>query len=402
LVDIPHQTGTCPAFPFARKSIEHPELYYTMQDHEPVATVTLPTGDRVKLITRFEDARNILLDRENIYSRARLCEPEAPWFSTLRPPPGMLTTSDPPENLRLRRLVAGYFGGKRIKIMTPRMQAVTDGLLDAMEARTPPVDLVRALSLPVPIAMICQLLGVPPEGEELVHDWCNSLITITADEPDELIAHQLKMAEYTLELAEAKRKEPSDDLLGNLVRAMDEGKLDSGELVMLIMFLAIAGHETTVSMINGAVLTLLDNPEHLEIFRTDESVADAYVEELLRVNPIGDGGPLAIVTQDVEVSGTVIKAGEAVLVPVGAANRDSRRYEDPAEFKPERENRDHLGFGLGAHSCLGAPLARAELKIVLGSLFRRFPKLALACDRDDLRLQPTLSLHTLQSLPVTW
>jgi cytochrome P450 len=401
-VDIPHQAGTCPAFPFARQSVEHPELYYTLQDHEPVATVTLPTGDRVKLITRFEDARNILLDRENIYSRARLCEPGAPWFSTLRPPPGMLTTTDPPENMRLRRLVAGYFGGKRIKIMTPRMQAVTDGLLDAMEARTPPIDLVRALSLPVPIAMICQLLGVPPDGEELVHDWCNSLITITADEPDELIAHQMKMAAYTLELAELKRKEPADDLLANLVQAMDEGKLDSGELVMLIMFLAIAGHETTVSMINGAVLTLLDNPEHLEIFRTDESVADAYVEELLRVNPIGDGGPLAIVTEDVEVSGTVIKAGEAVLVPVGAANRDNRRYEDPAEFKPERENRDHLAFGLGAHSCLGAPLARAELKIVLGSLFRRFPKLALACDRDDLRLQPTLSLHTLQSLPVTW
>jgi cytochrome P450 len=401
-VDNPHQAGTCPAFPFARESIEHPELYYRLQDHEPVAMVTLPTGDKVHLVTRFEDARTVLLDRENIFSRARLCDPGAPWFSTLRPPPGMLTTTDPPENMRLRRLVSGFLNAPRIRSMTPRMQTVTDELLDAMEAAGPPGDLVQALSLPVPIAMVCQLLGVPPEGRELVHEWCNSLITITGDQPDELIAHQMKMAGYIMELAESKRKEPTDDLLSSLVKAKDDGKLDDGELIMLIMFLSIAGHETTLSMINGAVLTLLDNPEHLELFRTDPSVADAYVEELLRVNPIGDGGPLAIATQDTELSGAKIKAGEGLYVPVGAANRDHRRYEDPAKFVPERENRDHLGFGLGAHSCLGAPLARAELKIVLGSLFRRFPTLRLAVDRDELRLKPTLSLHTLQSLPITW
>jgi cytochrome P450 len=401
-VEHPHQVGACPAFPFERKSIEHPELYYRLQDDEPVAPVTLPTGDKVYLVTRYEDARTVLLDKENVFSRAKLCEPGAPWFSTLRPPPGMLTTTDPPDNMRLRRLAAGFFTARRIKQMVPQMQAVTDELLDAMEAAGPPIDLVQALSLPVPIAMICQLLGVPPEGRPLVHEWCNAMITITADEPDALIAQQLKMAGYTMELAAMKRENPTDDLLGTLVKSMDEGKLDEGELIMMIMFLSIAGHETTLSMINGAVLTLMENPEHLERFRTDESVADAYVEELLRVNPIGDGGPLAVLTEDVELSGVTIRAGEAVLVPVGAANRDHRRYADPAAFQPDRENRDHLGFGLGAHSCLGAPLARQELKIALGSLFRRFPNLRLAVDKGDLRLKPTLSLHTLQSLPVTW
>ncbi|HEY0450498.1 cytochrome P450 [Actinophytocola sp.] len=393
----------CPAFPPARRhAYEHPELYYEFQDHEPAAKVTLPTGDVVRLITRFEDAKQILIDRENIYSRKLLCEPDAPWFSTLRPPPGMLTTSDPPENTRLRRLAAGCFTARKVKAMEPRMQAVTDRLLDAMEDMTPPVNLVETLSLPVPIAMICQLLGVPPDGEALVHDWCNSLLTITADSPEELMAQQMKMAGYILELAEVKRKEPSDDLMGSLVAAMDEGKLDDGELIMLIMFLCIAGHETTLSMINGAVVTLLDNPEHKQRFMTDPSCVDAYVEELIRVNPIGDGGPLAIVTKDVEIGGTKIAAGEAVLVPVGAANRDHRRYENPGAFMPERDNRDHLGFGGGAHSCLGAPLARLELRIALTSLFKRFPTLRLAVDREELQLKPTMSLHTLHTLPMTW
>jgi nocardicin N-oxygenase len=403
LADSSFKPGGCPAFPFARGSAyEHPELYHQLQEHEPAAKVTLPTGDVVRLITRFEDARAILIDKDNIYSRRLLTEPDAPWFSTLRPPPGMLTTSDPPDNLRLRRLAAGCFTARRVKAMEPQMQAVTDELLDAMEKMTPPVNLVETLSLPVPIAMICQLLGVPPEGRELVHEWCNSLITITADSPDELMAQQMKMAGYILELAEIKRREPAEDLMGTLVQAMDEGKLNDGDLIMLIMFLCVAGHETTLSMINGAVVTLLDNPEHLERFKTDPSCVDAYVEEMIRLNPIGDGGPLAIVTEDVEIGGTHISAGEAVLVPVGAANRDHRRYPEPARFMPERDNKDHLGFGGGAHSCLGAPLARAELRIVLTSLFKRFPDLRLAVDREELQLKPTLSLHTLKTLPMTW
>ncbi|OLF15486.1 cytochrome P450 [Actinophytocola xanthii] len=402
-MDSSFKPGGCPAFPFARAhAYEHPELYNQLQEHEPAAKVTLPTGDVVRLVTRFEDAKEILIDRENIYSRKLLCEPDAPWFSTLRPPPGMLTTSDPPENMRLRRLAAGAFTARKVKAMEPQMQATTDRLLDAMEEMTPPVNLVETLSLPVPIAMICQLLGVPPDGEALVHDWCNSLLTVTADSPEELMAQQMKMAGYILELAEFKRKEPSDDLMGMLVKSMDEGKLNDGDLVMLIMFLCIAGHETTLSMINGAVVTLLDNPEHLKRFVSDPSCVDAYVEELIRINPIGDGGPLAILTEDVEIGGTKISAGEAVLVPVGACNRDKRRYENPAEFIPERDNRDHLGFGGGAHSCLGAPLARAELRIVLTSLFKRFPTLRLAVPREELQLKPTMSLHTLHTLPMTW
>jgi cytochrome P450 len=393
----------CPAFPFARgHAYEHPEMYYKLQEDEPAAKVTLPTGDVVRLITRFEDAKEILVDRENIYSRKLLCEPDAPWFSTLRPPPGMLTTSDPPENTRLRRLAASGFTARKVKALEPRMQAVTDKLLDAMADMTPPVNLVEALSLPVPIAMICQLLGVPPDGEQLVHDWCNSLLTMTAESPEDLMAQQMTMANYILELAKVKRAEPADDLMTTLAKAVDEGTLDDGELIMLIMFLCIAGHETTLSMINGAVVTLLDHPEHKERFVNDPSCVDAYVEELIRVNPIGDGGPLAIVTEDVEIGGVKISAGEAVLVPVGAANRDRRRYEDPAAFVPERDNRDHLGFGGGAHSCLGAPFARAELRIVLTSLFKRFPTLRLAVPREELQLKPTMSLHTLYTLPMTW
>lgn len=401
---VSDRSDACPHFPFPRRTVvDFPSSYSRLQDEDPVAEVSLPTGDRVHLVSRFEDARTILLDRDNVFSRSALTEPGAPWFSSLRPPPGVLTTSDAPHNNRLRRLVAGFFTTRRVRTLEPALQRITDSLLDAMEAGGSPADLGSALALPLPIIVICEVLGIPAERQHLVHSWCNSLITLTGDVPDTLLAEQAAMATYIVELVEERRARPTDDLLGTLVKALDEERLDLGELIMLIMFLSVAGHETTYSMINGSVITLLEHPEHIDRLLDEPDHATALIDELMRINPIGDAGPLAVLREDTVIGERTLPAGAAVLVPVGVANRDPRKFPDPHEFRPEREgNRDHLGFGLGAHSCLGAPLALAELRIVLTSLFRRFPGLALAVPREELRARPTSSLYMLESLPVTW
>ncbi|WP_367045420.1 cytochrome P450 [Streptomyces sp. Je 1-332] len=393
-------------YPFHRPSaVEVPPLYEELRAQCPVARVGLPSGDEGYVVSRHEDVRTVLADPR--FSRAATVEPGAPRLSASAPPmAGGLFTMDPPEHTRLRKLVSREFTARRVQNLRPRIQELTDGLLDEMERTAPPVDLNTALAFPLPVMVICELLGVPFEDRDRFRAWSDAFVSLTSHSADEVMSQRMSMVTYLGELVQRKREEPAGDLMSALVSARDEeGSLSEQELITMGITLLVAGHETTVSMIGTCVLTLLRHPEQLAALREHPERMEHAVEELLRINPIGDGGPLRVTLEDVEIAGTRIPKGSAVLAAICSANRDERRFtEGPtAAFDPFRPSAvAQLAFGHGPHFCLGAALARAELQIVLGTLVRRFPTLKLAEDASELRMTTGMMVHALDRLPVTW
>lgn len=392
-------------YPFHRPSaVEVPPVYEELRGKCPVAHVRLPTGDEGYVVTRYDDVRTVLADAR--FSRAATISPDAPQLTPTPPVPGSLFTTDAPEHTRLRRLVSREFTARRVQNMRPRIQELTDGLLDEMEKLDGPVDLNTALAFPLPVMVICELLGVPFEDRDRFREWSDAFVSITAHTPEEMAAQRQQMIGYLGELVKRKREEPTDDLMGALVVASDEeGSLNEYELIVMAATILVAGHETTVSMIGKIVLTLLRHPEQMAMLREHPEKLDHAIEELLRVNPIGDGGPLRITLEDVEVGGTLIPKGSAVLAAVCSANQDPDRFPGAQanEFDPERpEAVHHVAFGHGPHFCVGAALARAELQIVISSLLNRFPGLRLAEEAGSLELTTGMMVHGLKELPVTW
>ncbi|GAA2077554.1 cytochrome P450 [Streptomyces albiaxialis] len=392
-------------YPFPRPSaVEMPPVYEKLRESCPVAHVRLPSGDEGYVASRYEDVRTVLADTR--FSRAATVAPGAPQLSKNPPMAGGLFTMDPPEHTRLRKLVSREFTARRVQNLRPRIQELTDGLLDEMEKLDPPADLNTTLAFPLPVMVICELLGVPFEDRDKFRAWSDAFVSLTSHAPEEVASRREEMVRYLGQLIERKREEPADDLMSALVAARDEqGSLSGPELVLMGITLLVAGHETTVSMIGTCVLTLLRHPEHLAALRERPEAMEHAVEELLRINPIGDGGPLRVTLEDVTVGGTSIPRGSAVLAAICSANRDESVFtgRPTGEFDPGRGSAtSQLAFGHGAHFCLGAALARAELQIVLSSLLGRFPGLRLAEDVSALRMTTGMMVHALERLPVTW
>ncbi|SDC22978.1 cytochrome P450 [Actinokineospora iranica] len=401
-VDTP--TTGCPRhYPFHRPSAtELPPVYAELREQDPVAQVVLPSGDLGYIVSRYDDAKLVLADPR--FSRAAMVAEGAPKLTAAPMPPNSLFSTDPPEHSRLRKLVMGEFTARRVRDLEPRIQELTDALLDEMaKADDQRTDLNAALAFPLPVQVICELLGVPFADREKFRQWSNAIVALTTLTAEEMVRQRMEMAGYIHELITRRREEPGDDLLSALISAHDErDALDHAELIVMAMTILVAGHETTVSMIGACVLTLLRSPEHLaRVLENPDAVGD-FVPELLRVNPIGDGGPMRITLTDVEIAGTVIPKGSAVLAAVCSANRDPEVFERGEEFYPDRAQNPHLAFGFGIHHCLGAALAIAELRITISSLFRRFPTLRLDTDVANLRMKQGMLVHGLESLPVAW
>lgn len=392
-------------YPFHRASaVEVPRVYEELRAKCPVAHVRLPSGDEGYVVTRYDDVRTVLADAR--FSREATISPEAPQLTATPPVPGSLFTTDAPQHTRLRRLVSREFTARRVQNMRPRLQELTDGLLEEMEKSGAPADLNTALAFPLPVMVICELLGVPFEDRDKFREWSDAFVSLTIHTAEEMETQRNQMIGYLAELIKRKREDPKDDLISALVTAHDEeGALNEYELIVMAATILVAGHETTVSMIGKIVLTLLRHPEHMATLREHPEQIDHAIEELLRVNPIGDGGPLRITLEDVEVAGTVIPKGSAVLAAVCSANQDPSRFTGvlPDEFDPARpEAVHHVAFGHGPHFCVGAALARLELRIVISSLLDRFPGLRLAEDVESLELTTGMMVHGLTRLPVTW
>lgn len=287
--------------------------------------------------------------------------------------------SDPPHHTRLRRLVAREFTARRMDALRPRVQQITDELLDAMAARPQrAADLIKAVAFPLPMTVICELLGVPDLDRERFSYWSNEVVA-PSGAPDTTAHQQLSI--YLAELVEAKAKTPGEDLLSALIRTRDENgdSLSPDELIGMAFLLLVAGHETTVNLISNGVRALLAHPDQLADLRADyDGLLDGAVEEMLRYEGPVQNATYRYAREDLELGGAVIPAGATVLVSLAGADRDPGRFADPAPdvFDIRRAPQGHLAFGHGLHFCIGAPLARMEGRIAIRGLLERFPDLA--------------------------
>ncbi len=396
-----------PAFPMSRSCpFDPPADLVGFAAARPIGRVRIWDGSTPWLITRHDDVRAVLADRRFSSDPGKPGFPsqsEVSRFRRERSKASFLTMDDP-EHARYRRMLVGEFTVRRIEALRPLIvESVTD-LLGTMAEDPKPVDLVTAFALPLPSLVICHLLGVPYADHEFFQQRSGEMLNATGDPADALRAGK-DLARYVHSLIKAKEAEPGDDLLSRLVDArLRTGELTSREVTAMAMLLLVAGHETTANQLALGVAALLRDPEHAAQLRdaTDQGVINGAVEELLRLLTITHFGRRRVATEDVEVNGTPIRAGEGVIVAADIANRDPDIFADPDRFDPTRKPNRHLAFGFGVHQCLGQPLARLELQIAVPALLRRFPQLRLAVDPDEIAYRDQLPIYGPHTLPVTW
>ncbi|WP_354644653.1 cytochrome P450 family protein [Kitasatospora camelliae] len=373
--------------------------YAALRAAAPVLQVPLgPTTATV--VTGYEEARQAFTAALSKDTGAYFAD--KPSGRTLHPAVShtMLAT-DPPEHTRLRRLVTKAFTSARVDALRPYIRALAEELVASWEPGDE-VDLVEELAGPLPVTVICQLLGVPPADRAAIRSWSTDLFATGDHQRIDAASHAL--AGYLAELITGKRARPDGALLSDLIAVHDgdADRLSEDELLSLAVLLLVAGHETTTAAIGNAVLALLRHPAELEHLRADPHHLRAAVDELLRYD-----APVSVATwrwapEEVELGDTRVPAGSPVFVCPGAANRDPARFPHPDRLDLRRADAaGHLAFGHGIHRCLGAPLAHAEIEIVLGVLLERFPGLRLAAPADRLRWRRSRLVRGLIALPVS-
>ncbi|MFB6818985.1 cytochrome P450 [Streptomyces sp. NPDC056347] len=387
------------AYPFnTPDGLQLADAYERVREQPGLLRVQMPYGEPAWLVTRYADARLVLGDQR--FSRAAAASHDEPRQSEGQRDGGILGM-DPPDHTRLRSLVAKAFTVRQVEKLRPQVRELASDLLDAMEAAGAPADLVDLFALPLPVAVICRMLGVPTEDRPLFRKWSDDALSTSSLTAAEFEASREELRGYMSGLIEQHRRAPRDDLMTALIEARDgRDRLSELELVDLCVGILVAGHETTASQIPNFVLTLLDHPDQLARLRAEPALVPNAVEELLRFVPLGSGaGQPRYATEDVEVGGTLVRAGSPVLVAVGAANRDALRFSAPGVLDIAREGNQHLGFGHGVHHCLGAPLARLELQEALSALITRFPGLRLAA---DVTWKSEMLVRGPRVMPVEW
>jgi cytochrome P450 len=308
---------------------------------------------------------------------------------------------DPPEHTRLRRLVSASFTARRVEGLRPRIEQLTDELLDNIEGKSD-VDLIDDFAFPLPFTVICELIGVPEVDRESFRSWSNTMVAGPAAPTDQMYAAVASTAEYVAGLIARKRAEPDDALLSSLIQASDAGEgLTSDELSSLVFLLLLAGHETTVNLIGNAAYVLLQRPEWAARLREDPELVPAAIEEILRYESPVKTSTLRLSTEPVTYGDVTIPAGEVVIISLLSANRDGDAFAQADEFDPARPDAGgHVAFGHGIHYCLGAPLARLEGQVAVSALLRRYPGLRSAVPLDQLKWRPGLLMHGVTHLPV--
>jgi pimeloyl-[acyl-carrier protein] synthase len=389
--------------PMDPEFIEDPyPTYHRLRAEDPVHLS--PLGFWV--LTRYEDVVAALRDPR--LGKEAIASFVAARFGAPVPAVGLsMLDRDPPDHTRLRGLVSKAFTPRVVEGLRPHIQRIVDGLLARLDGRHA-MDLIEEFAYPLPVIVICQMLGVPVADRDRFKQWgldiARGLDSILLP-PDSEVARRSTaarraLADYFRELIAERRAAPRGDMLSDLITAEEAGdKLSTDELLATCILLLVAGHETTVNLIGNGTLALLRHPDQLRRLREDPGLIASAVEELLRYD-----GPVQrtarIPSEDVTIAGRVIPKGELVMPFIGAADRDPAQFPDPDRLDIARSDNRHIAFGWGIHFCLGAPLARLEGQIAIGTLVQRLPKLALGADRPEHRL--SLTLRGLTRLPVSF
>lgn len=391
-------------YPFSdRADLILDPTYGELRSKEPVARVRMPYGGGdAWLVTRHADAKKALSDpRLSIAAGAGRDVPRA--SPRIQEAEGLMGM--PPEaHARLRRLVATAFTPRRVRDIAPRVAEIADRLVNDVIETGPPADLVRQIALPVPITIICELMGVPAEDQHVFRVFSDALMSSTRYTDDEVDQAVQEFTAYLGGLLTQRRAHRTDDLIGALIEARDDGeRLSEEELIMLTGGLLVGGHETTASQIASHLLVLLRDRARYETLSARPELIPTAVEELLRVAPMWvTVGPTRIATEDLELNGVTIRAGDAVIFSLSSANLDEDAFPDATDVVLDREPNPHIAFGHGPHFCIGANLARLEIQSTIGALVRRLPGLRLAVEENDLEWRRGMIVRSLAALPVTW
>lgn len=390
-------------YPFAEdQSLDSAPELARLRAEAPLARVRLPDGQLAWLPLRYADIKLVFNDRR--FSREAATRPGAPSISPSTAIPDMLIGLDPPEHTRIRRLVSRAFSPRTIDHKRPRIQQIVDGLLDEVRDHGAPADLVTLFSYPLPLTVITEILGVPYGDRDQFQQMVAVIMTSSAHPFERVRAAIDELTEYLRQLIERKRTQPTDDLLSALISARDEGdKLSERELLNNAQLILNAGHDTVANHLSNSLVTLFRHPDQIALLRQQPELIPNAVEVLLRYVQLETTGTPRIATEDVELSGVLIRAGEAIIPSGHIANSDPEAYPEGRRLDvTQPDTVPHLTFGYGPHVCVGAALARLELQIALATLLARFPTLRLAVPAEQLRWRPGTLMRTLEQLPVAW
>lgn len=393
-------------YPLSRDApLEPPAEWAELRSRCPVAKITMPSGDEARLLTRYADVRQVLGDAR--FGR-RSTGPDAARISEA----GGVFDGDSvavlPQtgegHLLWRRMITKWFTVRRMTALRPAIEAMADQLIDGMVEQGPPADLRANLAFPLPVWVICDMLGVPDSDRDLFAHWSDSMLSLTRYTREEMDQAQQEFAEYMAAHVAARRREPGDDLLSELSVAVDgEGRaMTDPELIATGQGLLVAGHETTANMIGKMIAMLLADRQRWERLLADPSLVRPAVEETLRFDANLGFGMVRYIDEDIQVGDETITRGTTVVCDMASANRDETVFTDADDMDLSRNPNTHLTFGVGPHSCLGQSLARTELTATLDVLLRRLPSLELAVPARDLQQVEGLIVGGLSSVPVRW
>ncbi|TMR94144.1 cytochrome P450 [Nonomuraea basaltis] len=388
-------------------ALDPPAEWAELRGTCPVAHVKLPSGDQATLLTRYEDVKQVLADPRftrllNAPDAARLsATDDGGLFSSEM---AAIIPDGGEEHQHWRRLVGRWFTAKRMNALRPRMAQIAEDLIDDMVKRGAPGDLKAGLGFPLPVYVICDMLGVPAADRDRFSYWSDTLLNLTRYGKEEIDAAQAEFFQYMSDHLAAKRAEPGDDLLSELIAAggPEDGGLNDIQILVTGMALLVAGHETTANMIGKMVAMLLADRTRWEALLADPKLIRTTVEESLRLDANSGFGLPRYLKEETEVSGTVLPKGTTVICSMAAANRDESAIEAADQMDLTRSPNPHLAFGAGAHSCLGQALARTELQVVLEVLLRKLPTLELAVPVEELERLEGLAVGGLRTVPVRW
>ncbi|MGC4746970.1 cytochrome P450 family protein [Micromonospora sp. DT201] len=377
-----------------------------VRTEEPVREVKAPDGTRSWVVSRYPDVRPLLADQRLSRDINRLYAVMSRQLGReYKPDPELsnhLVDVDPPRHTRLRKQLTGTFTKRRTELMRPAIEEIADGLLDRLAESDQP-DLVTGLASPLPIMAVAELLGVPKTDWADFDRWSATLLRTDASDESGILDETVgEVSAYMRSLIRRKRADPQDDLMSALIHAEDEERLDDGEVLSTCIALMTGGNQTTVGLLGGGALALLQHPEQAAQLRADPSLWPTAVEELIRyVTPVNCA--LKRVTKEpITVGDVTIPADEVVILSITSANRDEQHFvDDPSRFDITRKRITHVSFGHGIHFCSGAHLARLEIEAAFSRMLTRFPKIRLDIDESDIRYHRDIFVRAVVSLPVT-